>query len=432
MSYILIENKGEIDAEALILMGGSSKTQKQGFIGKWGSGWKYSIATLLRNNIDFKIFSGDRQIKIETQKVDFRGISLEKIIIDSRETSLTTNMGHDWFTWFAIREILSNSIDEGEHNIVMSTNDINSRSGYTRIYIEHNPEIQNVIDEWDNYFTSDRIDIIYEKGQDKIFSNLHKEEFILMFRRGIRCYEGSTKSLYHYDLSKFEINESRVISNDYSAKKDITVFLNNCDNQTVILNILKNAAKGKYYEGNLSWDIWMLPLRLSETWKTVIGNYRIIPYEMGGWFESESLKYPCYFVQLELAKRIKKSFPEIIVYGVLEDGEKTVLKHEIELDKRKQFLFNECNRFFNEAGYSVEYPIKVVRFNDYDKLGLAENDTIYLSEKLFDMGKREIAITIIEENEHLKTGYKDETRTFQQHIFNLFISQMEERVAFFL
>ena len=432
MSYILIENKGEINAEALILMGGSSKTQKEGFIGKWGSGNKYSIATLLRNNINFKIFSGDREIKIETEKVDFRGISLEKIIIDNRETSLTTNMGHDWLTWFAIREMLSNSIDEGEHNIVMSTDEVNSRSGYTRIYIEHNLEIQNVIDEWDNYFTSDRVDTIYEKGQDRIFPNLHKEEYILMFRKGIRCYEGAVKSLYHYDLSKFEINESRVISNDYSAKRDITVFLNNCSNETVILNILKNAAKGKYYEGNLSWESWMLPLRLSETWKTVIGDHRIIPYEMGGWFEGEALKYPCYFVQLELAKRIKKSFPEIVVYGVLEDGEKTVLKHEVELDKRKQFLLNECNRFFNEAGYSVEYPIKVVRFNDYDNLGLAEDKTIYLSEKLFDMGKREIAITIIEENEHLKSGYKDETRAFQQHIFNLFISQIEERIGFFL
>ncbi len=73
-----------------------------------------------------------------------------------------------------------------------------------------------------------------------------------------------------------------------------------------------------------------------------------------------------------------------------------------------------------------------MRFNDYDKLRLAENGTIYVSDKVFDMGKREIAITIIEENEHLKTGYSDETRAFQQYFINKYISEMEERVAFFL
>ena len=48
------------------------------------------------------------------------------------------------------------------------------------------------------------------------------------------------------------------------------------------------------------------------------------------------------------------------------------------------------------------------------------------------MGKKEIAMTIIEENEHLKTGLKDETRDFQNHFINMFLSQMEERIAHFL
>ena len=77
MNNILIENKNEIDVESLILMGGSSKTKKEGFIGKWGSGWKYAIATLLRNNVNFKVFSGIKEVKIETQTINFRDITLD-------------------------------------------------------------------------------------------------------------------------------------------------------------------------------------------------------------------------------------------------------------------------------------------------------------------------------------------------------------------
>ena len=74
----------------------------------------------------------------------------------------------------------------------------------------------------------------------------------------------------------------------------------------------------------------------------------------------------------------------------------------------------------------------MVHFEQAEQLGLAENGTIYVSDKIFEMGKRELAVTIIEENEHLKTGYKDCSRAFQTHFINKFISEMENRIAYFL
>jgi hypothetical protein len=433
MSYILIENKGEIHIDALILMGGTTKRNSTSSIGFFGSGNKYSIATLLKHNIPFKIFSGENEFKIESRKYQFRDVELDKIYINNTETNLTTSMGPDWEpSWMPIREWLSNAIDEGEFNVITSIDNAIGIAGKTRMYIELTPEIQKVVGDWDNYFTLDRIDSVFENGQNKLFPNLHREDKIIMFRRGIRCYEGSDKSLYHYDLNQFEINESRVIKSDYSARIKITVFLNNITSTKVISDILKNGAKEKLYEGNLVWGSWEIPNTFSNEWRQVIGENKIIPYEMSGWFENEQSKYDCFIVQTELARRIKKVYPDVTVYGLRDDGDSIVRKTKIELDNRKSFLLNECKKFFQEANYVVDYPIEVVKFEDYDKLGLAEDKIIYISEKLFTMGKREIASTIVEENEHLKTGYSDESRAFQQHFINKYISEIEERIAFFL
>jgi hypothetical protein len=65
-------------------------------------------------------------------------------------------------------------------------------------------------------------------------------------------------------------------------------------------------------------------------------------------------------------------------------------------------------------------------------LGRAFQGKILLASKLFEQGKKEIVRTLIEENEHLKTGFKDCSRAFQNHLFNLFLTEKEERFGYFL
>jgi hypothetical protein len=54
MNYLLIENKGEIDINALILMGGTTKREDESKIGFFGSGNKYAIALLLRERLNMR------------------------------------------------------------------------------------------------------------------------------------------------------------------------------------------------------------------------------------------------------------------------------------------------------------------------------------------------------------------------------------------
>ena len=143
--WLLIENKGEIDINALILMGGSTKRDDNTKVGYYGSGNKYAIALMLNRGIQFRIFSGSTEMVITTEDVQFRDKQFKKILINGQQTSLTTDMGPQWLEWSAIREWVSNSIDEGDSNIIPCMEAVTPKEGYTRIYVEHHPEVKKVI-----------------------------------------------------------------------------------------------------------------------------------------------------------------------------------------------------------------------------------------------------------------------------------------------
>ena len=426
----MIENKGELDVSSLILLGASTKRDDDSKIGFFGSGNKYAIATLIRMGVGFRIFSGDNEVVITTNDIDFRGRTFKQILIDGQQTSLTTDMGPQWEEWMALREWVSNSIDEGQSNIVTDAENVAGKDGYTRFFIEHSPGIRTVIDDWNQYFTFDRDDVKFENKQGKLFPQTNIDETMVLFRKGIRVYlaEG-TKSLYQYDLNAFNINESRIIDNLYSAGCRMLDFINTIDDVTILKNILKKAFVGDYFESRLSWK-WGVS-KLSEHWKTAIDDYVIVVDSLSGYFEDLLRSKNHYLVSAEMAYQIKHSFPDVQVYGINDDGAQLAHK-KVEPTKKIEFLLKECMSFLQETEYNLADPIEIVEFDRTDVLGLAEGGKILLSPKLFEMGKKEIVRTIVEEQEHLRSGLKDCSRAFQNHWINLFISEKEERFGHFL
>jgi hypothetical protein len=431
-NWLLIENKGEIDSNALILMGGSTKRDNKSTIGFYGSGNKYSIALLLKKNIKFKIFSGEKEIGITTEKVGFRDKSFEKILIDGKETSLTTDMGPQWDTWMVVREFVSNSIDEGDYNIVATTSHIHALSGYTRIYIEHTPEIEEVISNWDQYFAFDRIDALVDNENGKIYPNIAAANKCILYRKGIRCWNESS-SLYHYDLPTFSINESRVLDSQYTARLELTRFVVQNATKQVAETIMRNAFKDTHYqETSFPYhDACWRGDKLSKGWREAIGDRIIVNGDVGGFYMDKIQRRSHYLVSKELAKKIKLDFPDVEVYGIGEDGEVFIEVVE-ELTPKMKYQLKKAMGALEEMKYNVEYPINICKFSDSAILGKAKDHNIYLAVGLFDTGVREIVLTIMEENEHLKTGHSDETRAFQNHLFSKWLSSMEEANGIFL
>lgn len=430
MKHLLIENKGELDISSLILLGASTKRNDSGKIGFFGSGNKYAIATLIRHGIKFSIFSGDRKVKISTEDVMFRDMVFKKIFIDDNPTSLTTDMGPQWEPWMAVREWVSNSIDEGAYNVVTDTENVSGREGYTRFYVEHHPSIKEMLDNWNSYFTFDRDDSIATARDGKIFTQTDENNHLVLYRKGIRVFfDKGITSLYQYDLSTYDINESRLIDSIHTAEYRTCRYLAATDNVSVARKILKDAFIHNHWEGRLPWR-WGCS-NLSAAWREAIDNHVIVVDNVSGYFMDIQHSMPCYIVSLEMAQQIKRSFSGIKIYGMDDSGEVVGFK-KIEPNKKQEFLLSECLKFCEQTEYSVDYPIEIVEFEEISILGRAFQGKILLAGRLFEEGKKEIVRTIIEENEHLKTGYKDCTRAFQNHLFNLFLTEKEERFGFFL
>ncbi len=81
MSYMLFKNKGLMDINALRLLGASTKRGSNDKIGFFGSGWKYSLAVMLRENISFRIFVGKKEIIVQTTSGWFFYLNEEGMIV---------------------------------------------------------------------------------------------------------------------------------------------------------------------------------------------------------------------------------------------------------------------------------------------------------------------------------------------------------------
>jgi hypothetical protein len=260
-----------------------------------------------------------------------------------------------------------------------------------------------------------------------------EKEALLLYRKGIQCYYmPAQRTLYNYDLSIYKINESRVISDSYTAKSETCKFL--CHNATekIARNILSNAfISEKYWEGEMDW-YWYGSNKLCQTWRDAISNRIIINNDASGFYMKEMSENAHYRVSREMAKAIKGSFPDVEVYGVGQDSTNELNWRIVDTTPKMQYMLKKALDFCKDTNYDVSYPISVVEFDKSEVMGCAHNKNIYLANSVFDNGMKEILMTLIEENEHIKTGFSDETRAFQTHFIKMFLTTKEEQFGIFL
>jgi len=433
IKFIKIESKGIIDIQAFSLLGASSKRDDSSKIGFFGSGLKYSIAYLLRNKISFKVFADYKEVKFSTTPTPFRDKSFDVISVNDSPTSMTTEMGVDWGSWEVVREIYCNALDEGESKIsIVKDSKCLPIEDKTVFYIQATSQFQDVIDNWDLYFSENRQDLLYSDTEmNQLYTGGDK---LIVYRKGIRClYSKEEKTIFNYDLSWVQINESRTIKNEWDFKYTLKGFLQKITNPKIIAHII-NTINGRWEKG-LSWEIGAH--LYSDTWLKVIGTKTLVPYENSGfWQETIQDIGPNEFVILPtlMVTGLKDRFADAIrvigdVDGVRGDGGFKVVT---QLNKKQEYLLDESVKFLTEAGYEIKYPIKIVDFISKEQLGQAKDNTILLSTKLFEMSRKDLVGAIVEEQEHLITGFNDETRAFQTHFIHKYVSELENKTNKYL
>ena len=277
MKYLKIQNKGELDIRLVALMGGSTKTNDKYKIGKFGTGLKYTLAFLFRNNLDFRIFSGKENVNITVITENISNEDFEIICINDNRTSITTKMGLEWSAWMILRELWCNALDEGNAvKQIESNSDVSlleGSEGNTTFFIQINDDINYVLGNWSDYFIVNETPL-FENDDYGIYKN---EGRLKLYKQGVLIYQHpDIDSLLKYDIKNASINELREFKGSVSA--EMFSALRNPNKETI--SYFFNNVKEELYEGSQMDYDWFS--NFASIWKDTVGDRKI------GYYSSSS------------------------------------------------------------------------------------------------------------------------------------------------
>jgi len=432
MKYILIENEGEIEINSFELIGASTKREDDTKIGFFGSGLKYSIAYMMRKNISFRVFSGRTELIFTTIPETLKDQSFDRICINGKPTSYTTTMGPTWDEdWFVLREIYCNALDEGTCQMQKDVSAVAPIAGMTRIYIESTPSLDQIGRQWEAYFSVDRkplwtapsIYTGYLSPPDWQPVEVFQRTAGTMYRKGIRVNTNET-ALYDYGFGDVHINEDRTARTAYVLADVCANLMATMVDKAYVLNILRNPSSYEYRairSANVKGNA-------SQEWLDLSQQFLLILDEQSGRYTAEATKSrkEVLYIPQGFARQLFKELPEIQILGLHKMVGDVGVEPATVTPKMAQLL-KDVMKTLQQIGYESSYEMQIVEFDSKDILGKADTELqlIYLSHHIFDLGKKEIAMTIMEETEHINSGYSDETRAFQNHLFHSWLTTME-------
>lgn len=432
MKYLKISNKGLLDIRLFSLMGGTTKENDSAKIGQWGSGLKYAITFLLRNNINFKIFIGKEEVIIDTKEEIIRDDFFEIVYVNGEKTSLTTKMGGNaWNEWTCIREIYSNAIDEGDHNVEI-VNDENLDVDFSKIneeitefFIEATPKILEIYNNWTDYFIENKVPM-YENNKFKLYPN---GKNLKLYKQGVLIGEQEKPSLFIYDFKNAEINELREYKGHFES--DLSNLLYSIDDIETVKYILKNITDD-VYEGQIDYKFWRSSSwqKPNDVWKEAIGNSKIITQEIKTKIQAKQVN-----IDLDHTVVLPKKLYEGLNHHIkdisaLRLANKVNEFYEI-YDQELDLKIKQCITILEQANYFIHPEVKFI-FGEFGK-GITraqvnlDTKEILISQKLKDVSLFDTCAILVEENEHLRTEMSDETREFQQHFINLYVKTMLDK-----
>lgn len=391
---IVFKNPGEIDIRSISTFGVSVK-EGDNPIGFFGTGLKYAIAVLLRNRHKVTILSGLSVIRFGTEHSTVRGQQFEFVTMSidggtPAAIGFTTELGKQWELWMAYREIACNCKDE------------RGTGEYTKRPPKPEPDTTQILIEGEDFETifadGHRYILADEPGMTVGVSEVRFRRSQHVFYRGVRVMELNRPALHTYNLnSKLELTEDRTVRNSWDVYHRISQIVLQANDPRFIHACV--TAEDDAFEAHLDYHGW--GYTPSPEFLSTVGNAladrmcKVNPTAMKVWREA---------TRQEFAPR------------------------ELTLTRVQETSLTRAVGFCEGLGYDVRsYPIKVVESLGDNMLGLADNGTIYIAGRVFEIGgSKQLAATLIEEFLHLRRGWKDCTRELQNYLFEKLVSLGEE------
>ena len=235
-------------------MGDSSKRGDDSTIGQFDSGLKYAIALLLRDKVNMSIKTYDNDgilntYNFSTSVKKCKNTNKEKELIDINyndysedvsgviETGFALQMGYNWSTWMALRELYSNMTDE--KGVISELQEDIAVSYGTIITLEfdENTEFFNV---WQNkhLYINEQEPLFKISNSVEVLNN--DEDYLRIYKQNILVYEDKDKpSRFAWNIKFGEIDERRILSNLYYVEQNINYAIQTTDNEEFLRTIIK-------------------------------------------------------------------------------------------------------------------------------------------------------------------------------------------------
>ena len=375
-----------LDPMAFTVMGLSAKTQSDS-IGRFGTGLKYAIAGTHRLGGTMRIWCGREAADFRTREAEFRGKTIQLLEWRAEGAAawaplpFTTELGKHWQSWMLLRELWSNTKDEG--GFVSTAKSLDHGEDSTLIEVDW-PGIEAEWDSRDTWLLSARPDLgkpIDRNEQIEVYSG----KSTAIYYQGIKVYTHSSKPFrYTYNLlGNVPLTEDREMSSTVAEiylARGIAELTNSGVHHSVLLDTDDVA------ENDLNWS-WVSDLQNKPIMKIAQTLVKSRRYDMHKYW-------------------LKTFFT---------NQDPT----ECEVTPSQQAEVLRIRTILHAAGFGhAGIPIKFSNSLGEDIYGVARNGEVWIDPRCFKRGEIFLASTLLEEFVHIQTGHNDLTRELQTWLFD--------------
>jgi hypothetical protein len=421
MKQLLITNKGLLEVAALTLLGASSKRGDGSKIGMFGSGNKYALAYFARNGHSIKIITGGVEIKIGLAKQTLRGKEFDVLCINDAPTSITTEFGHKWQLWEAIRELYSNAVDEGLLHFGLVDAVPECPADATQIIISGSNELETILFNIQDYICTGK-EVLFANDNGQILRK-HGSAGRLYYK-GILVYEHDKGSVFDYNVNSISLNESRQPVCSWQIPENIWKLVYACDKPQICRMVLDGLSKDKLLLENKLDDSFVdnqSSHMNKAAWNEALEGHKIAPWLLGGYVKDDDRPFTWMLPTKLFDALLEYCSAAVAATGFIMNTGRAMFVN-ITPNALQQATLEKTIAFLTEVKLLPAIHIRVAQFITKDILGTIKDGEIILADTCLDGGVHQTAVCILEEALHIQSGFSDMTRAFQNSIFEAWLN----------
>lgn len=260
---VTFQNLGVLDLKGLTTFGLSAKPESTNPIGYFGTGLKYAIAVLLRNNCKITVWLGMEKYEITTRDSMFRDQEYNEVLFGDDVLPFTAKLGTNWDLWMAYRELYANTMDEPD--ALVTDENVSPHSTCTTIKVE-GAAFNAVHDLRQEIFLQTAPSIILDGVEIHDYATTNS----WIYYRGIRVLKLPKQALYTYNITaKVNLTEDRTLPSLSDFYRILAKAVTQCEHPSLIRMLL--LANHQYFESRIDYNWWTVTP--GETFNKIVARF---------------------------------------------------------------------------------------------------------------------------------------------------------------